>query len=228
MKPLCIGLSNKYGSVKRNCTIRMQSSQLRTEAEGLAQPRKLLVEYDAPIKLPAMAETPPFNWMEFFPRSFTLSVISTVLVLVSRLISAASSAFKRLEITQLIQPQDAQLPQAVVEDLAFVDQQLAADHLIARGGVAGEIDAPHEELLAFVDRQRQVDLSAFGCGSKDGSATKSMKPKSPYSLRMFSMPLRSLAVENTSPFRHPEQRRHQSFGRAEKFHAGERDVVQVI
>ena len=38
-----------------------------------------------------------------------------------------------------------------------------------------------------------------GIGSNDGSATKSMKPKSPYSLRMFSRPLRSLAVENTSP-----------------------------
>ena len=45
------------------------------------------------MKLPAIAETPPFNWMEFLPRSFTLSVMSTVLVLVSRLMSAASSAF---------------------------------------------------------------------------------------------------------------------------------------
>ena len=62
-------------------------------------------------------------------------------------------------------------------------------------------------------------LPVSGMGSKDGSATKSMKPKSPYSLRMFSRPLRSLAVENTSPLRHPEQRRHQSFGRAEELHA---------
>ncbi len=45
------------------------------------------------MKLPAMADTPPFNWMEFLPRSFTFSVMSTVLVLVSRLMSAASSAF---------------------------------------------------------------------------------------------------------------------------------------
>ena len=40
-------------------------------------------------------------------------------------------------------------------------------------------------------------------GSNDGSTTKSMKPKSPYSLRMFSMPLRSLAVEKMSPFAIP-------------------------
>ena len=45
------------------------------------------------MKLPEISETPPFNWMEFLPRSFTLSVRSTVSVLVSRLISAASSAF---------------------------------------------------------------------------------------------------------------------------------------
>ena len=35
--------------------------------------------------------------------------------------------------------------------------------------------------------------------SKDGSGTKSMNPNSPYSLRICSRPLRSLAVEKTSP-----------------------------
>ena len=45
------------------------------------------------MKLPAMPETPPFKPIEFLPRSFTLSVISTVLVSVLRLMSAASPSF---------------------------------------------------------------------------------------------------------------------------------------
>ena len=43
-------------------------------------------------------------------------------------------------------------------------EQFAADDLVARGGVAGEIDAAHEELLAFVEVERQVDL----VGVRDG------------------------------------------------------------
>jgi len=45
------------------------------------------------MKLPAIPETPPFNPIEFFPRSFTLSVMSTVLDCGLRLMSAASSFF---------------------------------------------------------------------------------------------------------------------------------------
>ena len=47
---------------------------------------------------------------------------------------------------------------SVVEHVAFVEQEFAADHFVARGGVAREIDAADEELLAFVGRQRQIDL----------------------------------------------------------------------
>ncbi len=36
---------------------------------------------------------------------------------------------------------------ALVEQLAFVDQQFAADDFVARGGVAAEVDAPHVVLL---------------------------------------------------------------------------------
>ena len=62
-----------------------------------------------------------------------------------------------------------------VEHVAFVEQHFAADDLVARGGVAGEIDAADEELLAFVGGQREIDLVAVGhCGSKSGSGTKSM------------------------------------------------------
>src|SRR6202041_2766909 len=47
-------------------------------------------------------------------------------------------------------------PVAVVEDLAFGKQQLAANPLVARRRVAGELDAAHEELLLLVEHQRQV------------------------------------------------------------------------
>src|SRR4029077_15270111 len=47
--------------------------------------------------------------------------------------------FELGEVIQLIQAQDAQLPRTLVEQLSFVDQQLAANNLVARGGVAGEV-----------------------------------------------------------------------------------------
>ena len=52
-----------------------------------------------------------------------------------------------------------------------------------------------------------------------------MKPNSPYSLRMFSMPLRSLSVEKTSPSPMPNSGRISDFGRAEQLHADEVHVV---
>ena len=73
-----------------------------------------------------------------------------------RLISAFSG-LTALEIIQLVQAQKAQLPQIVAEHVAFVEQQFAADDFVARAGVAGEIDAPHEELLLLVEGERQID-----------------------------------------------------------------------
>src|SRR5207249_7167291 len=51
----------------------------------------------------------------------------------------------------------AQLPQALVEELAFVDHQFAANDLVARGGVTFEIDAVHVILLLFVKAESQID-----------------------------------------------------------------------
>ena len=63
----------------------------------------------------------------------------------------------RLEIIQLIQAQKAQLPQVVAEHVAFVEQEFAADDFVARAGVAGEIDAPDEELFLLVEGECQID-----------------------------------------------------------------------
>ena len=58
-----------------------------------------------------MPETPPFNPMEFLPRSFTLSVISTVFVLRVALDIGGVFLFQHFEIAELVQAQDAQIPQ---------------------------------------------------------------------------------------------------------------------
>ena len=63
-----------------------------------------------------------------------------------------------LEVAKLVEPKDAQVPQARVEHVAFVQQQLTTDHLVAGGVVSGEVDAADKELLALVDRQVEVDL----------------------------------------------------------------------
>jgi hypothetical protein len=107
-----------------------------------------------------MPDTPPFNPMEFLPRSFTLSVMSTVFGLRIALDVGGVFLLQHFEIAELVEPQNAVGPTARIEDVAFVQQDLAADDFVARGGVAREIDAPDEELLAFVGRQRQVDLVA--------------------------------------------------------------------
>src|SRR5258707_9352483 len=62
-----------------------------------------------------------------------------------------------LEVAELVEAENADVPKARVEHVAFVDEQLAADHLVAGGVVAAEVDAPHEELLALVDGKRHVD-----------------------------------------------------------------------
>src|SRR6266853_1602257 len=65
--------------------------------------------------------------------------------------------FDFVEVIELIEAQDAELPETLIEELALVDHQLAADDLVARGGVAAEVDAADEILFLLVEPQRQVD-----------------------------------------------------------------------
>jgi hypothetical protein len=58
---------------------------------------------------------------------------------------------------RLIQAQNAQLPQVVAEHVSFIEQQFAPDYFVARPGVAGEIDAPDEELFLLVEGEGQID-----------------------------------------------------------------------
>ena len=61
--------------------------------------------------------------------------------------------FERVEVVELIQPENAQFPQAVIENLALVEEQLAANHFIARGGIAGKFDAAHIVLFLLIELQ---------------------------------------------------------------------------
>ncbi len=62
----------------------------------------------------------------------------------------------RVEVPELIQPQQAQFPQPVVEHLAFIQQQFAADDLVSRRGVPRKFNAPHEKLFLLIQHQRQI------------------------------------------------------------------------
>ena len=65
---------------------------------------------------------------------------------------------ERLEVLQLVEAQQAVLPQLRVVDAAFLQHQFAADDLVAGDGVALELDARDVEGLAFVD----VDVERDG------------------------------------------------------------------
>src|SRR5579862_4254700 len=65
---------------------------------------------------------------------------------------------KLIEVSELVQAEQAQLPQAGVIDVAFFEGDFTANDLIARGGIALELDAPHKELLAFIDVNIQKNL----------------------------------------------------------------------
>ena len=65
--------------------------------------------------------------------------------------------FDFVEIVKLIEAKDAELPQTLVEELAFINHQFAANDFVAGGGVAAEVDAVNVVLFLFVEAERQVD-----------------------------------------------------------------------
>ncbi len=77
-----------------------------------------------------------------------------------------------LEVLQLVEAEQAVLPQLGVVDLAFFEQQLAADDAVAGDGVALKLNARDVEGLAFVDvdverdRLLLVVVGEFGDGAE--------------------------------------------------------------
>src|SRR6185437_16303055 len=64
---------------------------------------------------------------------------------------------QRIEVVQVIEPHDAQVPQLAVVNLAFLQRQFAADHIVARNGVALELNPGNVELFAFIDIDVEAD-----------------------------------------------------------------------
>src|SRR5579863_206456 len=61
-----------------------------------------------------------------------------------------------IEIAELIQPKNAQFPQTVVKQTAFIQQNLAPDHFVARRRIPRKFDPVNKELLLLVEIKRQV------------------------------------------------------------------------
>jgi len=116
----------------------------------------------------------------------------------------------------------------VVKDVAFIQQDLAADDLVARGDVAREIDAAHEELFAFVGGQREVDLIGIGNHIEGRLRNEIDIAELAVELAHVLQTLAQLAGGEDISRRHAEQWAHQRFRRAEQLNAEEIDFVQVI
>ena len=141
---------------------------------------------------------------------------------------SAASSLQLLEVAELVQAQDAQLPKTVVVDVAFVEHDFAADDLVARGGVAREIDAADEELLAFVRGQRQIDLVRVGDEVEVRLGDEIDIAEFAVELAQVLEALAQFLGGEEVALAHTEQRAHQRFGRAEEFHAHEVDLVQAV
>src|SRR6266481_3296486 len=107
--------------------------------------------------------------------------------------------FDFVEVIELIEAQDAELPETLIEELALVDHQLAANDLVARGGVAAEVDAPDEILLLFVEPQGQVDdfIDVVNFGVRLGSEIDESIFAVDFPVGFQS--LRTFSVEKISP-----------------------------
>ena len=68
---------------------------------------------------------------------------------------------ERVEVLELVEAEQALLPKIAVVDLAFFEQQLAADDGIAGDGVAGELDPRDVVRLAFIDVDVEVTASSW-------------------------------------------------------------------
>ena len=136
--------------------------------------------------------------------------------------------FEDFEITELVQAQEAQLPKPRIENIAFIEQDLATDHFIARSGVPGEIDAANEELLSLFRRQREVDFVGVGNDVEGRLGDRVDVAELPIQLAQVLKSLAQLGRREDVAFRHLEQRLHQRVGRAEQLYSGERDLVEVI
>ena len=104
----------------------------------------------------------------------------------------------------------------------------AADHLVARGGVAAEIDAPDEELLALVDIDSEIHLAVGLVGIEVGLGHGVDVAVGAVKLFQVLEALPQLFGGEDVARGHPEHRAHQHLRRAEQFHAHEIDLAEAV
>src|SRR5581483_10995215 len=134
--------------------------------------------------------------------------------------------FQHFEVAELVQAQDAEIPKAGVEHVAFIEQDLTADDFIARSRVAREIDAAHEKLFAFVSGQGQIDLVS---ARKIERRLRYEVNESEFAIELAHLlePLAQLGRREDVALGHAEQAARQRFRRAEELHTHVVDLFQM-
>ena len=179
------------------------------------------------MKAPDRPLTPPVSPMLFLPFSFTFRVMSTVPSCAFCLISESCSGFSDVEVLQLVQAQQAQFPQVAVVNLALFQRQFAADDLVARGGVALELDAANVELLAFVQIDAQADEFLFVVGIGVGHRREVDVAQSGVGLaQSFQAFTDGLGIEDVAIF--DLEQATQRLGVLYRLVAGEGDLLQPV
>ena len=64
----------------------------------------------------------------------------------------------RIEVAKLVEFDYRILPGRLVIDVAFIQQHFAAQHVVARKGVADELQATERKLFAFFNRDDEIDM----------------------------------------------------------------------
>ena len=91
-------------------------------------------------------------------------------------VSESCSTLQGIEVVELIEAQQAQLPKVAVVDLAFLEKQLAANDEVAGDGVALKLD--FETVNCLPSSMSMFHVTVWFASSKVGSGTglKLMKP----------------------------------------------------
>src|ERR1035441_10036882 len=156
MTPVWMGRSSRYGSGNPKLTFcwrgstRQSRANLLAEGKRLAQPQEVVGGIIESHEAARDAGNAAVQTDSILPALLHLERnVHGIGIRVPRNLGGIF-LLQHVEIPKLVQAQDAHVPEVHVHHVPFVEQELAADHLIPRGRVPGEIDAADEELLAFV------------------------------------------------------------------------------
>ena len=137
--------------MKPKVNVTADIAQIRLQAERLAQAKEvvgLVVDADECARHAAEAAIHADRVLAFFLHLEQQLDGAVIRVLVG---FGVLVDLERLEVLQLVEAEQAVLPELGVVDRAFIEHQFAANDAVAGDGVALELDARDIERLAFVD-----------------------------------------------------------------------------